>query len=442
MTFNTSDSTKAHAFSSLTMRMDTLVMDSLDVESEIIILDDSLRKEGQSNGFKYSWSSGPKNVDVKKEIRRFTTDSGSQSMITNLITSNDSSNRFNFEHFSQLTQKIIISTSEQQIDLEELKGLLDEELKRKNLAIGYQLDYESDGDKVVLSEGQYPYEYPLSTNAKSTYLSGNELLKVNFENASLLILKRGIWDLLLSLAIVLSVIGALLYLYRVIRTQKELAMIKDDLIGNVTHEFKTPIATVISALEGIANFNESNDKEKTTRYLKMSQDQLAKLNVMVEKLMETATIDSGEIEINKVETDLMEMTNHVVQNFRVRIGEKQLKAELPEGSLWAMVDSFHWENVMSNLLDNAIKYGGEQITVRLEKAGAKIRFQVIDNGGNIEKVHKDRVFNKLYRIPKGNQHDVKGFGIGLYYTKSIVEQHGGQISLEVSANRTCFTVSL
>ena len=110
-----------------------------------------------------------------------------------------------------------------------------------------------------------------------------------FDNASLIILKRGMVDLLISLLISVSVVGSLLYLYRIINQQKQLAEIKNDLISNITHEFKTPIATVTSALEGIANFNQQNDPEKTAKYLDMSNDQLKKLNLMVEKLLSCLT---------------------------------------------------------------------------------------------------------------------------------------------------------
>ncbi|MCP4459158.1 MAG: HAMP domain-containing histidine kinase [Cytophagales bacterium] len=424
----------------------SLSMDSLEIDSDVIVTEDiQTRIHTNGNGFQYSWSSdGDEDVTVKKEIRKFGTDSGSGSFIKITTTDLDSLEDFDFAfaNFSKLTQKIMISSSEERMDTKQLGALLEEEFERRNLSIGYRFDYSSGHSEQKEEVTVQLTSFPLNTKSKSTYLLPGESLNLYFDNATLQILRRGATDLIVSFLIVFSVIGALLYLYRIIKNQKELAMIKDDLIGNVTHEFKTPIATVSTALEGIANFNEANDPEKTKRYINMSRDQLVKLNLMVEKLMETATIDSGDMEISKVDTDLSEVARKVVDNFQLRVGEKTLQAELPEVACLAEVDPFHLENVLTNLIDNAIKYGGNDIRLTLKFTAGKVSFQVIDNGGAIDKAYQQRIFEKLYRIPKGNQHDVKGFGIGLYYTKAIIERHEGQINLDVSPGRTCFTVTL
>jgi signal transduction histidine kinase len=340
---------------------------------------------------------------------------------------------------SQFAQKIMISLSEDRLNLETLSSQLKEELERKNLPIGFELRHETRNG--LLPSDEKPV-YSLNTSSKSTYLPPNESLILYFENASLIILKNGIGDLLVSFFIVATVMAVLLYLYRVIVNQKQLAMIKDDLISNITHEFKTPIATISSAIEGIAHFNETNDKEKTDRYLGISSDQLKKLNLMVEKLLETATIDSGELEINPEEIDVAAITQKVVKNYELIKAEKSLTFSTEKEILWYHADPFHLENALSNLVDNAIKYGGDKIEVKLDEEKGHPVWQIIDNGGNIDKTHKDRIFEKLYRIPKGNQHDIKGFGIGLYYARSIIEKHGGSVSLDVKPGMTRFTVTL
>lgn len=412
--------------------------DSLEIDSEYIVSGETSFVHPDGSGFQYAWSSNNEDVKVKKEVKKFRTDSGERTIMKMTTTEVDSIEDFDFTFvdFSRLTQKIMVSSSEEMLDVDQLKEILKEELDRRNLAMDYQVIYSRGKANPANTK------YALTTSSKSTYLMPGEKLSLNFENATLLILKKGAVDLIISFLIVFSVIGALLYLYRIIKAQKELAMIKDDLIGNVTHEFKTPIATVSTALEGIANFNEANDQEKTKRYVEMSRDQLAKLNLMVEKLMETATIDSGEMEVNKVETNLTELTRHVADSFQIRMEGKTFQIDLPNEDLWGEVDPFHMENVLTNLLDNAVKYGGNEISLSLKKKGDRITWQVVDNGGNIEKPHQQRIFEKLYRIPKGNQHDVKGFGIGLYYTRAALERQGGQISLDVSTGRTCFTVTI
>ena len=290
--------------------------------------------------------------------------------------------------------------------------------------------------------GDVNREFTLNTTSKSTYLPQGEMLTVYFDNESLLILKKGLVDIILSLAIVLTVIGALLYLYRIISRQKQLALIKDDLISNITHEFKTPIATISSAIEGIAYFNDENDPKKTRRYLSISSDQLDKLNTMVEKLLETAAIDSGDLQVELQDVDVTTLTKKVVDNFNLIKGDKSLKFSLPNEVIVVRVDEFHFENAISNLIDNAIKYGGEEIEVKLTQANGRVKWHVIDDGGKIDKEDQKRIFEKLYRVPQGNKHDVKGFGIGLYYAKAIVEQHGGKLSLSLSEKSTCFCIEL
>jgi two-component system phosphate regulon sensor histidine kinase PhoR len=263
---------------------------------------------------------------------------------------------------------------------------------------------------------------------------------MHFENPALAVLQRGVADLLISLLFLAAVAFSLNYLHRNIRSQKELAAIKNDLINNITHEFKTPIATVTSALEGIEHFNEANDPRKTKKYLTISHQQLQKLNTMVEKLLETATLDSEHLMLQKERVDIKRMLVQLTVKFR-GLTSKSISLDMQGGRYWSYVDPFHLENALANLLDNAIKYGGEEIRISLH-AGERIMIRIADNGGHISPDQKDKVFDQFYRIPKGNQHDVKGFGIGLYYARKIIEKHGGSIRLDISVGWTTFVVDL
>ncbi|MEM9340885.1 MAG: HAMP domain-containing sensor histidine kinase, partial [Bacteroidota bacterium] len=282
----------------------------------------------------------------------------------------------------------------------------------------------------------------LSEAATSAFLGDLHSIKVYFENATLIILREGIGELVLSILLVGLVIGTLAHLYLTIGTQKQLAEIKDDLISNITHEFKTPIATIFSALEGVTNFNQSNDREKTHRYLKLSTDQLQKLNDMVEKMLETATLDQGRLTLNKEEVEVTSWTREIVKQFQLVATKKQVSFETNLGTLTHIFDRLHLENALSNLLDNAIKYGGNHIVVRLDQKRDALVWEVEDDGGNIPPAQQNKVFEKLYRIPTGNQHDVKGFGIGLHYARTITEMHGGMLTLTVSDRRTSFKLIL
>ncbi|MEQ8238732.1 MAG: HAMP domain-containing sensor histidine kinase [Cyclobacteriaceae bacterium] len=418
------------------------------LDSILKLAADTNTEKTNSQAFAFAWSndtnqtSPPQTLKSKAINKKLDTllNANRLSKIRVFNDAEDTSAEEPKKGFKSLTKKVMISISEDLIELGQLDKIVEEELKRKGIPIGYQLAHSGpDGNTTM---GKRETNYTLSTTSKTTYLPRDETLHMHFENASMLILKKGLIDLVISLAIVLAVVIALWYLYGIIKEQKELALIKDDLISNITHEFKTPIATISTAIEAIANFNEANDQEKTKRYLGLSQDQLAKLNLMVEKLLETATIDSGMIKVNLEETDLVKLTQKVVDNYKIIAAKKSIALSIPAEEVWHSVDPFHIESALSNLIDNAIKYGGDQISVSLDAPNQRPVWKVADNGGFIRKEHKERIFEKLYRIPQGNQHDVKGFGIGLYYTKAVVEKHGGAVLLETQRNLTIFTIQL
>ena len=325
-----------------------------------------------------------------------------------------------------------------ELDFVRMDSFLVKELNRKSIRVNHALwHYVRDTIRKSNEDG-----YALTTVSKSTYLPNNQELHMKFENASMIILKRGALDLLISLLISGAVIGSLMYLYRVITEQKQLAGIKNDLISNITHEFKTPIATVSTAIEAISNFNQTNDKEKTAKYLDISNNQLQKLNGMVEKLLETASLDSDELDLNLESVELVKFTQQIFERFHVIKGDKKLVFQTEMSEHNAEMDLFHMENAVANLVDNAIKYGGDEIIIKLSEEEGKVIWQVIDNAHKLDKLQQERIFEQFYRVPTGNLHDVKGFGIGLYYTKKIVEKHLGEISVNVSSNNTIFTIAI
>ena len=381
-----------------------------------------------------------KRSDAKQSVKLHSL-SSIKGAIQSIAITKDSSDKSRLDKLQALTTKVVLSMTEDTVNFDMLHKYVDKELSRKNIDIDYAIVSTTKDGEVEQSRAFEEKELPLITKTNATYASSKKI-EMHFENASMIILKRGLADLLISLLISISVIGSLLYLYRIINQQKQLAEIKNDLISNITHEFKTPIATVTSALEGIANFNQQNDPEKTAKYLDMSNDQLKKLNLMVEKLLETATLDSDELSLNKEPLNLRQLLFNMVEKYQMLTGNKSLSLVAPTNDVVIQADPFHIENALSNLIDNAIKYGGNEIQVVLTQLGGRAQVVVQDNGGNIEKSQKQRVFEKFYRIPTGNQHDVKGFGIGLYYTKKIIEKHGGQIDLILKPELTSFEVAI
>ena len=211
----------------------------------------------------------------------------------------------------------------------------------------------------------------------------------------------------------------------------ELAEIKNDLISNITHEFKTPLATINVALEGIQRFNLENDSEKSKKYAEMSRAEVEKLTVMVEKLLETATLDSDSLHLNLVEINLVNLLEKAATIDVDMLQGKSISLNTNLEECILKVDRFHFENAINNILDNAIKYGGDRIEIDINNNHSEVVISIKDDGVQLTKQQSLQIFEKFYRVPKGNTHNVKGFGIGLYYTKNIIEKHGGSVHVDI-----------
>lgn len=339
-------------------------------------------------------------------------------------------------------QTILISVQDNSLDHNKLDSLIKKQLFTKGISTPFYINHFKHDTLFYSSKKENSPVLTLKRNAKSTYAKSEEKLSLQYENPTYVTLKRSSTGILLSLLLALAVISSLFYLLKIINQQKELAEIKNDLISNITHEFKTPITTISTALEAINNFNAIDDKEKTKKYLAISSVQVEKLHLMVEKLLETATLDSEKLLLEKESINLVELIENNVKKHQFTNSKKTIQFSTNKPQIITNVDSFHFENAISNLLDNAIKYGGEIIEVHINQVLNAIEITVADNGKGIDKHQQEKIFDKFYRIPKGNTHDIKGFGIGLYYTKKIIEKHGGSILATSKPNNTLFKIVL
>lgn len=343
--------------------------------------------------------------------------------------------------FENLTSKVIISMTSDSLRIKDVDSFFIREIASKQLDITHQLQFLNPEDNIDSLKHSIERNSELYTTSQSPFLPNDGSLYVSFSNATKEILKRSLTGILISSLLVLAVISCLYYLLRIIKHQKQLAELKNDLISNITHEFKTPIATIGVALESIKDFDMLNDKEKTKSYLNMSSMQLSKLNIMVEKLLETATLDSQNLKLNKDTINVVELIEALIKKHQLTTN-KTIAFDSKNATYLIDVDIFHFENAISNIIDNAIKYGGELITISLKDISNALVLTISDNGNTLTKAHKERIFEKFYRVPKGNTHDVKGFGIGLYYTKTIIEKHSGTIALDLSDDLTTFKTAL
>ena len=336
-------------------------------------------------------------------------------------------------------QLISIAFHNDSIYYNQLDSILKNELLQKKIAVPFYIKHFKKDTLFFTDVKETSLQDFLSINASSTFLKPNEQFKILIKNPTKEALKRSITGIVLSLLLSFAIIASLFYLLYIIQQQKQLSLIKNDLISNITHEFKTPITTISTAIEALNSFDVTNDKTKTKNYLQISKNQLSKLHVMVEKLLETATLDSEQLVLKKETTAVNEILRKLIEKHQLNT-QKELQFTSNDADIYLQIDAFHFENAISNLIDNAIKYGGNSIKLHVEKSKKSVKIQIIDDGGGIEKTQQEKIFDKFYRIPKGNTHNVKGFGIGLYYTKKIIEKHGGNIVVSSDKTHTKFTI--
>jgi two-component system phosphate regulon sensor histidine kinase PhoR len=221
---------------------------------------------------------------------------------------------------------------------------------------------------------------------------------------------------------------------------------KTDLISNITHELKTPIATVGVAIEALKNFNAIQDTRRTNEYLDISQQELQRLSLLVDKVLKLSMFEKKEIELQKQHFDMGQLAEEVLASLRLQVEKLQAKIQISkEGPLEFWGDRLHWQSVIFNLLDNALKYSQSQpeISIAITGTEEQLMLEVADNGIGIPEGYQNKVFEKFFRVPAGDTHNAKGHGLGLSYVAQVVRQHGGDIKLESQeGSGSTFTITL
>lgn len=251
---------------------------------------------------------------------------------------------------------------------------------------------------------------------------------------------RSMWMMLgFSALFILIIIFAFYYTISTIVKQKKLSIIKSDFINNMTHELKTPISTISLACEALSDQDIGKTEASRERFVNMISEENKRLGTLVESVLQSAVIERGELKLKKEKVLLDKIIDDAVQHINIQVQKRggTLSANNQARESYIDGDKVHISNVFYNLLDNAIKYtsGEPKITIEVTKLVGGVLIKIKDNGIGIAKEHQAKVFEKLYRVPTGDRHDVKGFGLGLSYVKSIVESHNGQISLESSLGK-------
>lgn len=264
-------------------------------------------------------------------------------------------------------------------------------------------------------------------------LQHQQFIEVGFPNRENYII-RNLWSVFGSSILLIGFIGAVFY-YSVntMLNQKKLANIKNDFINNMTHELKTPVSTISLALEFIKDKTVSTNSEKTEKYLNIIEQENRRLGSQIETVLQIAKLEKGDINLRHELLEINEILDQVVKNHAVQIEkfDATLDLDLHAEETNVMADKVHLTNIFYNLLDNAIKYSYEkpQIKISTSNTDNQLSVKISDKGMGIPKEHLNKIFDKFYRVPKGNLHDVKGFGLGLSYVKNMVELHHGTIEV-------------
>jgi two-component system, OmpR family, phosphate regulon sensor histidine kinase PhoR len=250
-----------------------------------------------------------------------------------------------------------------------------------------------------------------------------------------------------SFLFTMLIIFAFAYTIYVMMKQKKIAEIRNDFINNMTHEFKTPIATISLAADTISNNQTLSDSERVKHYTSVIKEENRRMNSQVEKVLQLALTDKNTFRLNLATCSLHELVMNALNKFNMIIESDQRKTELHfhAGNDAVVADCFHLENAIANIIDNAIKYSasGSQLTISTKETVDSIRLEIADEGIGMKKEVQKKVFDKFYRAQQGNLHDVKGFGIGLSYVKNIIDAHKGGIGLHsIHGKGTTFVVTL
>jgi two-component system phosphate regulon sensor histidine kinase PhoR len=331
----------------------------------------------------------------------------------------------------------------ERLDIHFLDTVIKTELKGKKLPGEFSfMITDSYNIPVEFEKKPDAYTMKLDTTGshKSLLFPGNSLdddlyLHMKFNKQGSFVLKEMGSALLVNFILVLIIVVALVIMFKTILTQKKLSEIKNNFISNMTHEFKTPISTISLACQAVADGDVvKSDPESTKTFMKMIEDENKRLEVLVERILQSAVIDRGELKIKEELLDLNSMLSEIINHakFRVKNVGGEIHLELPDEIIAVAGDKVHITNVLSNLVDNAIKYsdGKPEVKISLQATNNEIKIAVTDKGIGIKKEHIHKIFDNLYRIPTGNIHNVKGFGLGLSYVKAIVELHGWNIHVK------------
>ncbi|MBN8696491.1 MAG: HAMP domain-containing histidine kinase [Bacteroidetes bacterium] len=355
--------------------------------------------------------------------------------------------------FDELVSINVYNDYDKRIDTLLIDSILRVELMEKGVDADYIFGITPSKNPPMDSTGltdkqKKIYQSPFKVNlSPDNIFIKPQFLSVSFPNQKRYILSSMWFLLLISIAFMLALIFSFYYTISTILKQKKLSEIKNDFISNMTHEFKTPISTISLACEVLGDQSVEKSPERVSNYVRMIGDENKRLSLLVENILQTAILDKGQFKLKLQQIDVHNLIEQTITNIKLQVENKEGEIEkyLNASKFVIEADRVHVTNIVFNLIDNALKYSSDKpkikISTKNDMEGVFISVQ--DNGIGISKENQKRIFDTMYRVPTGNIHNVKGFGLGLSYVKVVVEKHGGSISVESELGKgSTFTVYL
>lgn len=307
--------------------------------------------------------------------------------------------------------------NESRLDSANFIKIYKEELTKRQISTSFKLN-----TKLLASNSFVTHK--ANTAFRRPYV--NSLVFASLENPNSYSLRETKWLIIGSFSLIGITLSCFYYTIKTLFNQHKLVAIKNQFISNMTHEINTPLSSIQVTAEALQKFK--LNEETTTRYLEIILYQTQKLNDLTNEILENAKLDTSNFSMEDM-VDLKHLISEILADLRTVI---RIQVNFEEGDFVILGNRPHLHRLVTNLLENAIKYNTKpvpEISVNLGKINKGISLRIIDNGPGIADEHKSKIFDQFYRIPTGNMHDVKGYGLGLNYVKKVISQHGGSISV-------------
>jgi two-component system phosphate regulon sensor histidine kinase PhoR len=321
------------------------------------------------------------------------------------------------------------------LDVKEMAAVFSRRMEQQNMDVPFTIQ------KIVK-----PEKAKHSYNEVTIGFSNPVTYKLQLGNTNPYLMKRISSAIVLSLFIVGFTAFSFSLMYRNLLRQRKLADIKNDFISNITHELKTPIATVSVAIEALRTYSANMDPARAKEYLDISHNELQRLSLLVDKVLKLSMFEKKEIDLRFELLNMKDVIQEVTSSMRLQVEKYGAQVSVAvDGDTTLQGDRLHLVSVIFNLLDNALKYskGTPQIQIVAKGDAGKVQLIISDNGIGIPKEFHDKIFDKFFRVPTGNLHNAKGYGLGLSYVAHVVQQHNGTISIDsVEGSGSRFVINL